>query len=94
MMVVSAHAFSLLYEVMAGYLRGFGISLPPAVITTICVCGIRLAWIQFVFPQNPTFWTIMTVYPVSLAATALALFFAVIYYRPARKFIQAQKSRA
>ena len=26
----SAHSFSLLYEVMSGYLRGFGISLGPA----------------------------------------------------------------
>ncbi|MEE0449092.1 MAG: hypothetical protein UC928_04200 [Collinsella sp.] len=26
---------------MSGYLRGFGISLMPALITMICVCGIR-----------------------------------------------------
>lgn len=30
MLVVSAHFFSMLYEVMSGYLRGFGISLGPA----------------------------------------------------------------
>ena len=93
MLVVSAHSFSLLYEVMAGYLRGFGISLAPAVITTICVCGIRFGWIQLIFPQNPTFWTIMTVYPVSLAATALAIFFALVYYRPARRFTAIQKNK-
>ena len=63
------------------------------VITTICVCGIRFGWIQLVFPQNPTFWTIMTVYPVSLAATALAIFFALVYYRPARRFTAIQKNK-
>ena len=30
MMVVLSHSFSLLYDVMSGYLRGFGISLVPA----------------------------------------------------------------
>lgn len=90
MLVVSAHIFSLLYEVMAGYLRGFGISLPPAIITTICICGIRIAWIRFVFPQSPSFWTIMTVYPISLAATALIVFLALLYCRPARRFTAAR----
>ncbi len=93
MMMVLAHIFSLLYEVMAGYLRGFGISLPPAVITTLCICGIRIAWIQLVFPQAPSFWTIMTVYPISLAATALIIFLSLLYYRPARRFTAARSSR-
>lgn len=31
----------MFYENMSGYLRGFGISLTPALITMICVCGIR-----------------------------------------------------
>lgn len=30
MMVMLSHTFSLFYEVMAGYLRGFGISTLPA----------------------------------------------------------------
>ncbi|HIV16571.1 MAG TPA: MATE family efflux transporter [Candidatus Alectryocaccobium stercorigallinarum] len=86
MTILIAHIFSLLYEVMSGYLRGFGISLIPAVLTIIGVCGIRITWIQFVFPQSPTFQTIMNVYPISLASTALMLFFAVLYYRPSRKY--------
>lgn len=36
-----AYCFSMLYEVMSGYLRGFGISLVPAILTTIGVCGTR-----------------------------------------------------
>ena len=68
--VFSAYTFSMLYEIMSGYLRGFGVSLVPAVLTMIGVCGIRIAWIELVFPKNHNFETIMTVYPISLAATA------------------------
>lgn len=84
--VMLAHSFSMLFEVMSGYLRGFGVSLTPAVLTMVGVCGIRIAWIQFVFPHSRTFRTIMTVYPISLAATAVLIFGALVICRPARRF--------
>lgn len=90
-MVMLAHSFSMLFEVMSGYLRGFGISLTPAVLTMVGVCGIRIAWIQFVFPHSRTFRTIMTVYPISLAATAVLIFGALVICRPARRFAAMQK---
>ena len=34
-MIFTAYIFSMLYEVMSGYLRGFGISLVPAILTII-----------------------------------------------------------
>lgn len=85
MTIMPAHAFSLFYDVMSGYLRGFGISLVPAILTTVGVCGIRIGWIRWVFPQSQTFQTIMTVYPISLAITALLILVALICYRPARR---------
>ena len=85
MMVMLSHFFSMLYDVMSGYLRGFGISLVPALLTTLGVCGIRIGWIQWVFPQSRTFRTIMTVYPISLSATALMILLALLYYRPSRR---------
>lgn len=85
-MLMTAHMFSLCYEVLSGYLRGFGISLLPAVLTMAGVCGIRLSWIHWVFPRNPTFRTIMTAFPISLAATALLMLLAVLYCRPSRRF--------
>ena len=88
MIIMISHSLSLLYEVMSGYLRGFGISLPPALLTMAGVCGVRIAWIQFVFPHSQTFQTIMTVYPVSLAVTALLIFGALVYYRPSRRAAQ------
>lgn len=84
-MLMTAHVFSLCYEVLSGYLRGFGISLPPAILTMLGVCGVRLSWIYWVFPQNPTFQTIMIVFPISLAVTALLMLAAVLFYRPSRR---------
>ena len=85
-MIMLSHSFSLLYEVMSGYLRGFGISLTPALLTMLGVCGVRIAWIKLAFPRSMTFRTIMTAYPISLSFTALLIFIALICYRPARRF--------
>ena len=94
MMIMLAHSFSLLYEVMSGYLRGFGISLSPALLTMLGVCGIRIAWIQFVFPQNRTFKTIMTAYPISLSITALLIFIALLYHHPSKRFAAVREKKA
>ena len=91
MTVMLAHFASLFYEVLSGYLRGFSISLPPALLTMLGVCGIRFSWIYWVFPKNPTFQTIMLVFPISLTATALLMLIAVLYYRPTRRFAALQK---
>lgn len=84
--VFFAYIFSMLYEVMSSYLRGFGISLVPALLTMFGVCGTRLGWVHFVFPLDRTFRTIMLVYPVSLSFTALLIFLALVWYRPAKRF--------
>ncbi len=86
MLAMVSHSFCLLYEVMSGYMRGFGISLTPAFLAMFGVCGVRIGWIQFVFPQSRTFRTIMTVYPISLSVTALLIFIALICYRPSKRF--------
>ena len=90
----SAYVFSMLYEVLSGYMRGFGISFIPAILTTIGVCGIRIFWINFVFPQNPTFTTIMTVYPISLSSTALLIGIALLCFRPAHRYFKKEKENA
>lgn len=84
-MIFSAYTFSMLYENMSGYLRGFGISLMPAILTMIGVCGVRILWIIMVFPAHRTFSGIMTAYPVSLSITALLIFIALMIYRPSKR---------
>ena len=83
--VFTAYFFSMLYEVMSGYLRGFGISLVPALLTMLGVCGVRILWITAVFPQHRTFKTIMLAYPLSLSATAVLLLIALLFYHPSRQ---------
>ena len=84
--VYTSYIFCLLYEVMSAYMRGYGISLVPAILTMLGVCGIRITWIYTVFPMSRTFETIMIVYPISLAAPAVLIFIALIIYRPSKRY--------
>lgn len=88
-----AYIFSMLYEIMSGYMRGFGISLTPAILTTLGICGIRIVWIKTVFPNDPSFKTIMNVYPISLASTAVLVFAALIIIRPAKRYGKKKDSK-
>lgn len=85
MVVFTAYFFSMLYEVMSGYLRGFGISLVPALLTMLGVCGVRILWVATAFPQHRSFQTILLAYPLSLAATAVLIFIALLVYHPSHK---------
>lgn len=86
-MIFTAYIFSMLYEVMSGYLRGFGIALVPAILTIIGVCGVRIVWVYTVFPMSKTFHTIMMAYPISLSTTALLIFIALLIYRPSHRLL-------
>ena len=88
-LITTAHLFSLFYDVISGYLRGYGISLSPAIVTMVCICGIRLVWIYSVFEQFHTFKCIMTVYPISLGTTALAMLILLLVKRPAKKYLKS-----
>ena len=89
LILFGSYIFSLTYEILSGYLRGFGISLVPAILTLFGVCGVRIVWINTVFPLHHTFRSIMLVYPISLATTAVLIFIALLVYRPARRFAAA-----
>lgn len=83
--IFPAYVFSMVYENMSGYLRGFGISVLPSALTAIGVCGVRFFWVLVVFPANPTFSTVMLAYPVSFGVTTLFIAAAVAYCRPAQQ---------
>lgn len=89
--IFSGYLFSLLYELMSGYLRGFGISLAPAVLTTLGVCGICIFWVQAVFPRHANFQTLMLVYPLSLFVTAVLILAALIVCRPTTRMKKQEK---
>lgn len=89
--IFTAYIFSMLYEIMSGYLRGFGISFVPAVLTTIGVCGIRIAWVYTIFQKSQTFRTLLFAYPASLSVTALLILIALLGYHPAHRMQSQHK---
>ncbi len=93
MTVMKAHIFNLLYETFAGYLRGFGISVLPAILTMVGVCGSRLLWIVIVFANDRTFQTLMYIYPVSLIITSLMIFIPLVIKRPSRYYEKLRQAQ-
>lgn len=93
LMIFAAYTFSMLYENMSGYLRGFGISFMPALFTVIGICGVRLLWMATVFPKSKTFKTIMMAYPLSLSFTAVLIFILLIMFRPSNRFAKTMNNK-
>lgn len=87
--IIPAFFFSMVYEVCSDYMRGFGISVSPAVLTVLGVCGVRVLWVAFVFPVFPTFEMIMYVYPVSLGITAILIVALLMIARPSKNCVAA-----
>lgn len=85
LIIFTAYIFSLSYEVMSGYMRGFGISLTPAILTMVGICGVRITWIYAVFPNYGTYQNLMIVYPISLCTAAVLILIALLIIRPSAK---------
>ena len=85
MIVFSAYVFTLVNETVSGYLRGFGMSIIPALTAVICICVLRLLWIFFVFPKDPTFVMVMIVYPISLGLNAVAIAICALVLKPSKR---------
>ena len=86
--VVAPEIICVLLEGFSGALRGYGISLPPAIIALIGICSIRIAWLYTVFAADPGYATLMLVYPVSWLVTTIftgiAYFYALRHLEPKR----------
>lgn len=70
-------------DVTAGVLRGVGYSVIPAVITIAGVCGLRVLWVQTIFPRTGTFEMLVNVYPVTWLVTAVLM--VVVYVGISKK---------
>ncbi len=60
-------------EILSGTLRGYGISVQPAITALVGICGVRIVWVYTVFSAHPSFAVLMQVYPVSWTVTVAAL---------------------
>ena len=70
---------SVLMDTLSGSMRGLGYSLTPAIISLAGSCGLRLVWVYLIFPLNPTFDMLLTVYPATWAVTSAAMFAAYMF---------------
>ncbi|SMG38231.1 MATE family efflux transporter [Fibrobacter sp. UWB13] len=77
--VVGVLFINVFLDVFSGALRGMGQSLAPALTCVVGVCGIRILWVIFVFPQYRSFASLMVVYPVSWITTIMVLAGIYIY---------------
>ncbi len=76
--VVGLLFINVFLDVFSGALRGMGKSLAPALTCMAGVCGIRIAWVIFVFPGYKTFASLMVIYPISWVVTISVI--AGIYF--------------
>ncbi len=68
-------------EIISGVLRGFGHSMPPAMASLVCICGVRLLWVWGVFPSWRSFECLMAVYPLSWIVTLAVLIWIYVKFR-------------
>ena len=59
-----------------------GRAVHTAILMALGVCGIRIFWVQAVFPRHADFQTLMLVYPLSLFVTAVLMLGALIVCPP------------
>ena len=71
-------------DIMSGSLRGYGDSLPPAIVVLVGICGVRITWLYTVFASHHEFIVLMMAYPASWLFTAIVLTFV---YQSCRKHI-------
>ena len=75
-----------LMEVLSGVLRGVKLSILPTISSIVCVCGVRLSWIFFVFPLE-AFHSVSRLfycYPLSWGMNVLSLLVILLIVLPRR----------
>ncbi len=84
--MLSCYFIGFISDTIAGFLRGLGASINSMLVSVIGVCGIRIAWIFFVFPTYNTVTGLYMMYPVSWSATALGLtIMAIVVFRKVKR---------
>ena len=78
--IVAPEIINVLLEGLSAALRGYGISMAPAMIILLGVCGVRITWLFTVFVGSPTYETLMTAYPVSWFVTTALMCGAYRFY--------------
>lgn len=80
-LVMPFYVFCSLQDVVAGQLRGLGRSTEPMIVSIFGACGVRLLWIFFALPFNPTLINLYWAYPISWFITFAALSIMYIFVK-------------
>ena len=70
-------------DTMVGVLRGMGASVIPMIVSVAGICVLRLAWIAFIYPFNPTLTMLYLSYPISWLITFTV--HLICYFRVKRR---------
>lgn len=71
--VVAPEPVNVIMETVSDAMRGYGYSMPPAMVTLVCIVSIRIIWVYTMFAASPDYTTLMQVYPLSWIVTMLCL---------------------
>lgn len=74
--LLTFETLNMCIEIFSGAMRGYGVSIIPALITIFGVCGVRILWIYTGAKAIGTFSALMMCYPISWAITDLILIIA------------------
>lgn len=67
------YALFVFIEILSGALRGMGDVVAPMFMTMGGICGLRILWMTFAVPKNPTIPMIIWNYPISWVLTSAML---------------------
>lgn len=79
LLVVGPEPINVLMETVSDAMRGYGYSMQPAMVTLVGICVTRVVWVYTAFAIEPTFFTLMLVYPISWTVACAGLVF--LYFR-------------
>lgn len=84
--IMPMYLLGIPYQMCAQALRGLGKSFVPMLITLVGVVGIRVIWVQFVFPLHPTIEFLGACYPLS--SLIMSIIFVTYYIVEVKKLGQ------
>ena len=87
--IMPMHILGIKQTMFMQALRGLGKSFIPMILTIIGVIGVRILWVELIFPLKPTVYFLALCYPIS--ATIMSTIFTIYYIREIRSISENKK---
>lgn len=79
--ILMFEVFNGAIDIFSGAMRGYGVSMVPAVISLIGICGVRITWVYTYFQAHPDYETLILAYPLSWVITFTVMVVVYIVMR-------------